>query len=82
MSSANRLHEPKAFIIYDESSSPSAKDYIIVSDWNLPLKNSAETIAVSPAGGTQIDLNFEFQRKKSNLNNKTCFGYPGTYCVC
>jgi hypothetical protein len=34
-----------------------------------------------PVSNAQIGLNFQSHRKKSNLDNKTCFGYPGVYCL-
>jgi hypothetical protein len=68
----------ESFIIYDESSSPGADDYIIDADYpidvsrcssknedgNLPLKNPAPGIPVSYA---QIGLNCRLHRPNLNF---------------
>jgi len=82
----------EAFIIYDESSSPGADDYLIDADYpidlsrrssknedgNLPLKKS------SPRHTGELCSNrpeIALPTKKIILDNKARFLYPDGYCL-
>ena len=74
----------EAFIIYDESSSPSADDYLIpleagLSDWNLSLekpsrRQTGELCSNWPKISTPAQI--------INIDNKTHLGYPDDYRLC
>jgi hypothetical protein len=54
---------PEGFIIYYQSSAPSADDYLINADYPIETYIKKNSAAGAPVNDTQIGLNFQFHRK-------------------
>jgi hypothetical protein len=67
-----RAHGPptEAFIIFDESLSPRADDYVIDADYPIETYMKKNLVPGTPVNYTQICLNFQFHRKKLLLTTR------------